>query len=91
MPRRTQRRRIRKVSKSIAEREMEIKERMLRRLISTASGRNSLAAAMTVPIKKRLDYASIGRKALYVQPMPAPDPRIYTYKGDWLEETEEDW
>lgn len=46
------------------------KERMLESLLRTPSGRAKLAASMQLPLRRRLDYSGVGRKALMVEELP---------------------
>jgi hypothetical protein len=38
--------------------------------MKTAAGRNKLAAAISIPLRQRRDYFSVGRKGLYVEELP---------------------
>jgi HK97 family phage major capsid protein len=51
---------------------MDINQRnqILAKFITTPAGRQRIAAALTQPLRKRRDYASVCRKAFYVEQLP---------------------
>lgn len=46
------------------------KNMILAKYITTPAGRQRIAAAMTQPLRKRRDYQSVARKAFYVEQLP---------------------
>lgn len=46
------------------------KEKVLASLLSTPQGRQKLAQSMQLPLRRRLDYMAVGRKALMVEELP---------------------
>jgi len=46
-----------------------INEKVLKNFLENPEARTSLAMAMIAPIKAKLDYASIGRKTMSVEPI----------------------
>ena len=64
----------------------QTKQEIISQYIKTASGRQRLAASMIQPLRRRRDYASVGRKAFYVEQLPDgalpiydKDPNITAY------------
>ena len=53
------------------------KAEIISEYIATAAGRQSLAEAMTQPIRRRWDYESIGRQIFQVQELPQGAMPIY--------------
>lgn len=51
---------------------------IISRYISSASGQAKLAATMAMPLRNRLDYQSIARKCLTVEPMPSGASEFYS-------------
>jgi hypothetical protein len=54
------------------------RENILSRFLRTASGRSRLAASMVNPLRQRLDYSSVARRAFAVDPLPAGALPVYT-------------
>jgi len=52
--------------------------------VKTSEGRTKLAQAMVQPIKRVLDYESLGRKAFLVQKLP--ETKATTYSAEWADE-----
>jgi hypothetical protein len=48
----------------------EEKEGIITGILSTPEGRTRLAASMAQPLHRRLDYESMARQVMSVQPMP---------------------
>lgn len=65
------------------------------RYISSPRGRAALASSMAAPLRRSLNYGSIARQAISIQPMAMPSGAIfyhdysYNKKDDW-EEVKED-
>lgn len=64
----------------------QLKQEVLSKYIKTAAGRARLASSMISPLRRRRDYASVGRKAFYVEQLPDgalpiydKDPNITAY------------
>jgi hypothetical protein len=64
----------------------QTKQQIISDHIKTAAGRQRLAASMIQPLRRRRDYASVGRKAFYVEQLPDgalpiydKDPNITAY------------
>jgi len=55
----------------------EMKNETIAQYIRTAAGRQRLAASMIQPLRRRRDYASVGRKAFYVEQLPDGALPIY--------------
>lgn len=58
----------------------EVKQEIISQHIRTAAGRQKLAASMIQPLRRRRDYASVGRKAFYVENLP--DGALPVYDKD---------
>lgn len=58
------------------------KQKLISRLIKTASGRQRLAASMIQPLRSRRDYASVGRKTFLVEQLPDGALPIYDKDPD---------
>jgi hypothetical protein len=56
---------------------VEQRQEIISRSIGTQAGRSRLAASMIAPIRQRLDYQSIGRRALMVEQMPEGAAPVY--------------
>ena len=50
--------------------DINTRNKVVSRLLQTPEGRDVLAATMIQPLRERRDYASVGRKAFLVQPLP---------------------
>jgi len=50
---------------------LEEKEALLGKLIESSEGRRKIAQSMISPLRNKLDYRAVGRKALVVDPLPA--------------------
>ena len=48
----------------------EEKENHIRDLLATSEGRQRLAASMAQPLRTRIDYEGVARRAFSVQPLP---------------------
>jgi hypothetical protein len=48
----------------------DLKSRIIKKYISSAAGRSTLAAAMIQPIRRSLDYQGIARRALVIDQLP---------------------
>ena len=48
----------------------EYKQSLIAEYIRTSEGRERLAAAMTQPIRRRVDYTAVGRRTFLVEPLP---------------------
>ena len=48
----------------------EQKEKLIATMLSTPEGKYKLAASMQNPLRQRLDYEGVGRRALVVDPLP---------------------
>lgn len=53
------------------------REALLQKALSTPSGKIALGQAMANPIRKRLDYQGVGRKALKIDPLPQGALPVY--------------
>lgn len=53
------------------------REQLLQKALATPSGKIALGQAMANPIRKRLDYQGVGRKALKIDPLPQGALPIY--------------
>lgn len=53
-----------------------VKKRLIAEYIKTPTGRATLAASMTAPLRQRLNYAAVAAQMFSVQPMPSPAPSI---------------
>jgi len=54
----------------------------LSQFVRTAAGRQKIAASMIQPLRKQRDYASVGRKALYVEQLPDGALPLYDKDAD---------
>lgn len=61
------------------EKKTDIRGALISQFIRTAEGRQSLAAAMVQPLRNRLDFRSISRRAFQVQPLPEGALPIYDH------------
>jgi len=57
------------------------KQAFIAEYIKTAEGRGGLADSMAQPLRRRLDYQGIGRKAFMVQELPSGALPTYTREG----------
>ncbi len=48
----------------------EQKERVIAKMLTTSDGKYKLAASMQNPLRERLDYEGVGRRAIVVDPLP---------------------
>ncbi len=58
------------------------KEELIAQFIRTPEGRAELAQSMVQPLRRRVDYAEIGRKAFYVEPLPQGALPLYMVDVD---------
>lgn len=58
------------------------REAVLSNLLRSAEGRMRIAAAMTHPLRRRLEYASIARRMFHVEPLPQGVEPIYEVNGE---------
>jgi len=65
-----------------------LKQRIVSTYMKTAAGRNKLAKAISIPLRQRRDYFSVGRKGLYVEELPDgavpifdTDPAVTAFYG----------
>lgn len=61
---------------------IEKTDSIIAKFLKSAAGRQSLAQSMIQPLKTRLDYSSIARKALSVTPLPQGALPIYDKDQD---------
>ena len=55
----------------------DIRERIISEYISTANGRQALAASMAAPLRRRMDYSSLARQTFMVEQLPDGALPIY--------------
>ena len=55
-----------------------VREGILSRYLRTANGRARLAASMVNPLRQRLNYSSVARRAFSVDPLPEGALPVYT-------------
>jgi len=55
----------------------QIRERIISEYLMTATGRAKLHASMILPLRRSLDYTSIGRKVFHVEQLPQGALPIY--------------
>jgi hypothetical protein len=57
------------------------RQALISNALTSAEGRQSLAQAMAAPLHRRLDYASVARRAFNVTPLPEGALPVYSSMG----------
>jgi hypothetical protein len=61
---------------------MREKQKILRQFLETDGGRQRLASSMTMPLRRRMDYAAVARQTFPVEQLPDPVVPVYDVGPD---------